>query len=50
MLDFEGAQVVQGEQEDAQRWVELGLGLGLARDSVVDHAEELLGLEWVQLD
>ena len=49
MLDFEGAQVVQRGREGARLRVELVLGLGLARDSLVEHAEEILGLGLVQV-
>ena len=49
MLDFEGARVVQRGWEGARLRVELVQGLGLARDSLVEHAEEILGLELFQV-
>ena len=49
MLDFEGARVVQRGWDGAQLWVDLVRGLGWARDSLVEHAEEILELDFVLL-
>ncbi len=49
IFDFEGARVVQGGWEIARLWAELVLGLGFVRDSLFEHAEDLLGLVLVQV-